>query len=188
MRSFLVFVALALVTVSAEAASYRIDPDHAFALFSTTHLGIGITHGRFDRVAGTFELDEANPTNSSVRIEIDPASVNSGVKKRDRHLVGPDFLHAKQFPKFVFQSRAVRKLSAGRFEVSGTLELRGKKKPVTVVVESTGAGKDPWGGYRAGFKTSFELKRSEYGMSYGLTDGLVGDTVRIEFATEGIRQ
>ncbi|MEO1171918.1 MAG: YceI family protein [Myxococcota bacterium] len=179
---------LVLATSAGPGAEYTIDPDHAFALFSASHLGIGVTHGRFDRVSGSFVLDESSPASSSVVIQIDPASVNSGVKKRDGHLLGPDFLHAKQFPKFTFKSQSVRRLGPGRFEVAGTLELRGKSKPLTVRVESTGQGKDPWGGYRAGFKTSFELKRSEFGMTYGVADGLVGDTVRIEFAAEGIRR
>lgn len=181
-------LAALLVPTSVQAATFEIDGDHAFAIFRAEHIGIGLTYGRFDEVFGSFELNEKNPSASSVEIEIDPASVNSGVKKRDGHLKGPDFLSTKQFREFSFESTSVKRLSKGRFEVKGQLTLRGVKKPLTVIVESTGEGKDPWGGYRAGFKTSFDLKRSEFGMTYGLSNDLVGDTIHIDFAVEGIRK
>lgn len=188
MKKSLLVLAAVLAPSVAQAATFEIDPDHAFAVFRAKHLGIGVTYGRFDDVRGSFELNDGNPSASSVKIEIDPASVNSGVAKRDGHLKGPDFLHSKQFREFSFVSRKVKRLGKDRYEVEGTLTLRGVEKPLTVVVESTGEGKDPWGGYRAGFQTAFDLKRSEFGMTYGLSNNLVGDTIHIEFAVEGIRK
>ncbi|MEM6731760.1 MAG: YceI family protein [Myxococcota bacterium] len=190
MKKTMIVIGLLVVSgaVDARASTYAIDSDHAFAVFRAEHLGIGVTYGRFDKVSGSFELNEKQPSASSVQIMIDPASVNSGVKKRDGHLRGPDFLNAKQFREFSFESSVVKRVGDGRYEVKGTLKLRGVSKPLTVTVVSTGEGRDPWGGYRAGFKTSFELRRSEFGMTYGLSNGLVGDTITVEFAVEGLRK
>lgn len=65
-------------------------------------------------------------------------------------------------------------------------KVDGVTRPLTVKVEHIGSGKDPWGGYRAGFETSFMVKRSDFGMTNML--GSVGDEVRLTVNVEGIRQ
>jgi polyisoprenoid-binding protein YceI len=55
-----------------------------------------------------------------------------------------------------------------------------------VKVRRTGAGKDPWGGYRVGFATAFTLKRSDFGMRHAL--GTVGDEVKVTVNIESVRQ
>jgi polyisoprenoid-binding protein YceI len=49
-------------------------------------------------------LDEANPANSSVEVEIDANSLYSGVDYRDNHLRSADFLDVQQFPTLTFKS------------------------------------------------------------------------------------
>jgi polyisoprenoid-binding protein YceI len=41
-------------------------------------------------------------------------------------------------------------------------------------------------GARAGFETTFTIKRSEYGMNWGVEKGMLGDEVRITVALEGV--
>ncbi|MGD9066870.1 MAG: YceI family protein, partial [Desulfobacterales bacterium] len=64
--------------------------------------------------------------------------------------------------------------------------LLGKTRPITVEVNATGAGKDPWGNFRRGFETSFSIKRSDFGMTFML--GGVSDEVNLTVSVEGIRQ
>ena len=53
-------------------------------------------------------------------------------------------------------------------------------------VTFVGEGKDPFGNYRAGFETTFTIKRSAFGMKYML--GPLSDEVRVILSVEGIRQ
>jgi polyisoprenoid-binding protein YceI len=195
MKSPTVFATAALVsavcvlcTVAAAPAAdmYKVDGVHSMVLFRVKHFGVGYIHGRFNAVAGTFTWDEANPAGSSLEMEVKADSVDTGNPQRDQHLKGPDFFNAKEFSTIAFKSTQVRQLDAHNYEVTGDLTLHGTTRPVTVKLEHVGSGKDPFGGFRTGFETTFTIKRSEFGMKK-LLEG-VGDEVRVTAAFEGTRQ
>jgi polyisoprenoid-binding protein YceI len=117
-------------------------------------------------------------------IEIDAASINTGNKKRDDHLKGPDFFNVKQFPKLTFKSTKVEK-KGDAYSVTGDLTIHGVTKSVTVDVKKTGMGKDPWGNERIGFTTNFTIKRSDYGITH-MANGL-SDEVQLMLSAEAIK-
>jgi polyisoprenoid-binding protein YceI len=168
------------------AETYEIDPVHSAIVFRVNHLGVAYTWGRFNDFSGTFVVDEEKPENSTVELEIKTESVDTNSEKRDKHLRNPDFFDAKTFPVARFESNAVER-DGDTYTVQGTLELHGKKRPVTLVMERVGSAEDPWGGYRTGFTGEHTLKRSEYDINYGL-NGPVGDEVQLFFDFEAIRQ
>lgn len=182
------FALVALLSTPALAAptTYKIDNGHTAALFAVKHLGISHTHGRFNTVAGQFTLDDADPTKSSVSVEIDANSIDSNEKKRDDHLRGPDFFNVKQFPKITFKSTAVKKTGDKQFDVTGDLTIHGVTKSVTLPVTLVGQGQDPWGGTRAGFDAALTIKRADYGVSF-MPEG-IGEDIHIRLAVEGVKQ
>ena len=176
---------LALSLPLAAADTYSVDVTHSAALFSVTHLGISNTHGRFNAIDGTLTWDAADVSKSAISIVIKTESVDSNAEKRDQHLRSPDFFNAKQFPTLTFTSSSFTKVDDSTYTVVGEAELVGNKKPLTVTVKKIGEGKDPWGGYRIGFETSFVLKRSDFGIK-GVPG--VGDDVNVTFAIEGVKK
>ncbi len=187
-------IALALVLLAAPAlaadapppATYEVDPVHSFVLFEVRHLGISEAWGRFDDKSGTIVLDEADPSRSSVALDVVATSVDTGNERRDKDLRGPDFFNAAQFPEISFKSTEVRRRNDGVFVVKGSLTLHGVTKPLTLEVSKTGEGDDPWGGHRVGFRTEFTVRRSEFGMTF-LPD-VAGDEVRLVVAVEAKRR
>ena len=187
-------VTLALVLLSAPAfaaeappsATYDVDPVHSFVLFEVRHLGVSDAWGRFDDKSGTIVLDEADPSRSSVALDVVASSVDTGNERRDKDLRGPDFFNATQFPAISFKSTEVRRRDDGVFLVRGNLTLHGVTKPLTLEVSKTGEGDDPWGGNRVGFRTEFTVRRSEFGMTF-LPD-VAGDEVRLVVAVEAKRR
>lgn len=175
---------LALSLPLAAADTFDVDASHSAALFSVSHLGISNTHGRFNDIAGTLTWD-ADSAKSAISITIKTASVDTAAEKRDQHLRSPDFFNAKQFPDLKFTSTSFTKVDDSTYTVVGEAELVGTKKPLTVTVKKVGEGKDPWGGYRIGFETSFVLKRSDFGIK-GVPG--VGDDVAVTFAIEGVKK
>ncbi|MBI3271103.1 MAG: YceI family protein [Planctomycetes bacterium] len=169
----------------AAVQNFKIDPVHSTAIFRVKHLGASWFYGRFNEVGGAFKVDEKNPAGSSIEVEIKVESVDTHDAKRDAHLKAPDFFNAKQFPSMTFKSKEVKAVDKDVFEVAGDLTLHGVTKPLTVKVERAGAGKDPWGGYRMGFETTFTLKRSDYGMNY-MPEAL-GEDIRVILSVEGMR-
>lgn len=171
----------------AQGVTYRVDPVHSSILFRVKHMNTAYVYGRFNQFSGTLVVDEKSPERSSVQFEIDINSVDTRDAKRDEHLRGPDFFNARQFPKATFKSTRVRKINDTTVEVQGNLTLRGVTKPLTVRVTFTGKGRNPRGQEIIGFETTFTIKRSEFGINYGLNGGL-SDEVRVTISVEAIRQ
>jgi polyisoprenoid-binding protein YceI len=173
-------------SVAYSAETYKLDPAHTSIVFRVKHLGIAYVFGRFNGPTGAFVLDESAPSKSAVEIQAETKNIDTAVEKRDTHLKSPDFFNAGEYPLVSFKSKSVKKLSETTYEVSGDLTLLGKTRPMTVEVNATGAGKDPWGNFRRGFETSFSIKRSDFGMGFMM--GGVSDEVNLTVSVEGIRQ
>jgi polyisoprenoid-binding protein YceI len=175
-------------SVSAQAADYEIDTKgaHAFVQFKIQHLGYSWLLGRFNTFEGDFSYDKATPEKSEIEIVIETASIDSNHAERDKHLKGADFLNVDEFPKAVFKSTGFEIKDDDNAIVTGTFMLHGVKKTINFPIEKIGEGKDPWGGYRAGFAGKTRLKLSDYGISYDL--GPASTHVELELHIEGIRK
>ncbi|MFQ3611884.1 MAG: YceI family protein [Fimbriimonadales bacterium] len=174
--------------IQAQAVTYRIDPVHTFVVFRVKHMNTGFAYGRFNTISGTLVVDERNPGNSSIEFEIDASSVDTGNNDRDNHLRSPDFFNARQFPKITFKSTRVRRINDNTVEVTGNLTLRGQTRPLTTRVTFTGKGRNQRGQELIGFETTFTIRRSQFGMTYGLQGNGLADEVRVTVSVEGIRQ
>jgi polyisoprenoid-binding protein YceI len=180
----LAFATLAGGGTASAADSYAIDASHTAALFKINHLGFSNTWGRFNDVSGTVVWDDADPAASSVKVAIKTASIDTGTADKDKHLKSGDFFSVKEFPELTFVSKSVAK-AGDTYEVTGDFTLHGVTKTITVPVTKMGAGKDPWGKDRIGFDAQFSIKRSDYGMAFGLPG--IGDEVTIVFASEAVK-
>lgn len=175
----------------ATEGAYTIDAVHSSALFSAVHLGMSRFYGRFNEMGGELSFDPKDPTKSTIKVEIAAASVDSNDTKRDQHLAGPDFFSAKEFETISFESKSVavkRKATdedALQLEVTGMLDMLGKKREVTAVVDLVGSGPGMRGGELIGFHTVFEINRSEWGMDY--MNGPLSDEVEIILSLEAKR-
>jgi polyisoprenoid-binding protein YceI len=169
---------------TADKGNYRIDPEHSTVHFTIGHLGLARFTGRFNQIKGDIVVDGAGDGNK-VKAEIDVASIDTNSEKRDKHLRSPDYFNAVQFPKMTFESTKVSLPPGAEGTMTGNLTMHGVTKPVTFKVRQIGAGKDPWGGYRAGYVATTTLKRSDFGMK--LSAG-VGDEVEVSLGIEAIKQ
>ena len=170
-----------------ESATYRVDPGHSVVLFRTRHLGLSYFHGRFDEVGGEVVYDAEHPERSSVTITVRADSVDTNSDDRDAHLRSPDFFSAKEFPKITFESSAVESTKDG-LEVTGALSFHGVTKTITIAVDRVGEGSSPFGDYRMGFETVFEIDPRDYGVRYMQDPKMLGPGVRLTVALECIRE
>jgi len=148
------------------ASTWVIDPVHSFAEFSVKHMMVATAKGRFTKLEGTLQLDEANPANSSVVASIDISSVDTGEPKRDAHLRADDFFLAEQHPQATFRSTRVEQTDEEHAKVYGDLTIRGVSRPVVLDVEFEGQGKDAYGNQRAGFTVTTAIDRLDYGIKW----------------------
>jgi len=173
-------------------STWKIDPNHTLVQFVGKHMLITTVRGRFKSVRGTITLDEANPANSSVEVEMDTASLDSGVDYRDNHLKSADFLEAEKYPLVTFKSTRVEPVDAEHAKVAGDLTIHGVTREVVLDTELTGRGKDPMGNQVVAFEATTTINRKDYGLNWNValeTGGwLVGDTIKIEISAEGHKQ
>lgn len=163
---------------------FQVDPVHSSVLFKVKHVDVGHYFGRFLEFDGTLELDEDNPSNSSIDLTVETASVETDNSDRNDHLRSPDFFNVEQFPVITFESTSVEEVESGVYEVTGEFTLHGTTEEITVEVEKTGQGQGPDGNNRVGFETRFQINRSDYGMDNLM--GAVNDEVQLIIATEWI--
>lgn len=183
----LMLIGMAGMFQLADAAdTYEVDASHSMIIFRAKHMGVSYNYGRFNEFSGNLAVDETDAANSMIELEVKAASVDTGDEKRDQHLRSPDFFDAKQFPVITFKSTEVKKVDEDTLEVTGDLKLHGVKKSVTVEVAITGKGKNQQGTALIGFETTFTIKRSEFGMDYGI--GAVSDDIRITVSVEGMKK
>ena len=182
---------LALVSLffvgSVSAAEYTIDPTHTFPNFTISHLGFSTMHGTFTGTKGKLMMDQSAGT-GSVDITIDASSVFTGFGKRDDHLRSPDFFNVVEFPNITFKSTSVKFNGMSSAKVMGDLTIMGVSKPVTLDVDKITCGKHPFNpkiNEVCGFNATTSIKRSEFGVKYGLP--AIGDDVMIMLEVEATR-
>ena len=165
-------------------ALYEIDTTHSMIIFRAKHNGVSYNYGRFNEFTGEIMINAIAVPESMVEFEVKAASVDTGNEKRDQHLRSSDFFSAKQFPLITFKSTKVSAKEGEEdiLEVTGDLELHGVKKSITVDVEVTGRAKGKEGESLIGFESTFTIKRSEFGMTYGM--GPVSDDIRLTVSIE----
>lgn len=188
-KTLLALSATALLSTSlmTHAADYKFDKEgqHAFVQFRIQHLGYSWLYGTFKDFDGTFTFDEANPAADKVNVTLNTASLDTNHAERDKHIRSADFLNTAKFPQATFASTNVKK-EGKDYKITGDLTLNGVTKPVTLDAKLLGEGKDPWGGYRAGFEASGKIILKEFNISKDL--GPASQTAELIISVEGVRQ
>lgn len=175
--------------------TWNLDPAHTAVEFAVKHMMFTTVRGRFKNLTGTIHVDEQDLGKSRVEVDIEAASIDTGVADRDAHLRSADFLDVENHPRLTFRSTRIEGAYAkegDRFRIVGQLTIRGTSMEVTLDAAFEGLGKDPWGGERAGFAARTEIDRREWGLKWNQaleTGGvLVGHAVRIEIEAQAVKQ
>jgi len=188
MKKFLFASAFAatLLTPLANAADYIIDHKgaHASVNFKIKHLGYSWLTGRFDNFDGKFSYDKTNVAASKLSISIDTSSINSNHAERDKHLRSDDFLDVSEYAKAEFVSSSITGTD-DKLVVKGMFTFHGVSKEITIDAAKIGEGKDPWGGYRAGFSGTTRIAMKDFGIPTNL--GPASTHVELSFHIEGVK-
>src|SRR3954467_13286232 len=120
------------------ADKYEVDPVHSSIVFKVVHMETGEFWGRFNKVSGSFEYDEADPGKSKMTFSVPMDSLDTNHPKRDADLKGPDFFSAKEFKEITFNSTEIKKSGDKKLEVTGQLTMHGQSKPITVTINMRG--------------------------------------------------
>jgi polyisoprenoid-binding protein YceI len=169
-------------------SSWQLDQNHTQIGFSAKHMMITTVKGFFRSVRGTIIYDEFDPSRSSVEVEIDTTSLDSGSEARDNHVKSVDFLDIENFPLITFKSTHVEPLGVDHARVIGDLTIKGVTREVALDTELTGRGKVPGGTAIIGFDARTQIERSDFGITMNMaleTGGVfVSEVVKIEISAQ----
>jgi polyisoprenoid-binding protein YceI len=168
------------------------DKAHSDVHFSIRHMMISTVRGRFEEFGGTFEVNEADPTQSKIEMVIQAASINTKEPQRDNHLRSADFLDVEKYPTITFNSTRIEKIDDTHGRVFGDLTIKDITKEVVLDVEYAGQAKSPYGVISAGFEATTKINRKDWDLTWNValeTGGmLVGDELKIEIELELMKQ
>lgn len=200
MRSFgMIVVALFAVSAAAQVpgsrdlaavsgGTYSADPEHTLVTWTLDHLGFTPYTGIFGGVTGTLTIDPKQPDAARVDVTIPVAKVTTASAGLTSHLLRPgkdgarpDFFGPTPAAARFVSSRLVTSGQTGK--LTGDFTLNGVTRPVMLDVTFYGAGKLPaemGGKENIGFRATGSIKRSDFGLGFGVP--MVGDTVTLEIA------
>lgn len=174
-------------TAFAAAERYNVDASHTNILVSVSHLGFSDMVLEALQPEGTLFFDQESPQNSSIEITLKAQNIDGDDEKFNAHLQSADFFDTANFPKITFNSTKIDVTGEDTGVVSGDLTLLGITKPVSLDVKFNKAGTNPFTQAETiGFSAKGKLKRSEFGMGYGLP--AIGDDITININLEAIKQ
>lgn len=178
--------ALTKVPSEVQPGDYKLDPEHGKITWSVDHLGFSTYVGQFVNVQAELKLDPANPSASTLTATIPLTDVASNSDGLNRHLQTADFFDTANHPVATFRSTRITADADDRDEatVHGELTLRGVTRPVIMEVEFNQAGPTR-GGYKAGFDGEATIKRSDFGINFGLP--ALGDEVKLHIEGEFVK-
>lgn len=184
----LIIGTIAFSCLPALAETYVIDTTgaHASINFEVNHVGFSWLTGRFNDFSGEFTYDPKDVAASTINVTINTNSVDSNHAERDKHLRSADFLNVEKFPTATFVSKKIVLDDDNEFDIVGDLTLNGVTRSVTIEVEKVGEGKDPWGGYRAGFEGETEFSMRDFNIKQDL--GPASQNVKLKLHVEGVKK
>jgi polyisoprenoid-binding protein YceI len=168
----------------------RLTGANTHVSFAVRWLGALTVRGRFAGVEGTLRIPDGCIEAASISVDVECASIRTGIGLRDHHLSGASFLDAERYPLISFRSARIERPD-GVLIVMGRLVLRGVERDVSLRCPLEYAGAAGEGGMRSLVRvhSAFQVPREPYGI--GAADGLrrfnplmraIGDrvTVRVE--------
>lgn len=170
---------------AAWADSYTIDSRHTFPVFEVSHFGFSLQRGRFNKVSGKLEIDPAGKR-ASVEVSIDTASVDMGFEDWNKHMRGERFFQTDKHPQARFVARDFAMDPDQPTPVNGELTLLGVTRPIVLRVSQWRCAKHPLLPRQlCGADLEATVKRSEFGMNYGLPG--IGDEVKLSIPVEALK-
>jgi polyisoprenoid-binding protein YceI len=179
----------ALAKPSAPVGTYKLDSDHTQIVFEIRHMGISTFFGRFGKISGAVNFDQAAPEKGALDVTIDMHDIETHLPGLDS-VVANDLFQADKFPTATFTATKIEKRSDNTGVVTGDLTIAGVTRPVVLNVTFNGGrgSGEPMQPYRIGFDATATLKRSDFGLTHVIWTGFVADDVQLLIEAEAVRK
>lgn len=170
-------VVLAATPAGAQAVEFnQLQLDKSAVTFVYRQMNVPV-EGRFRRFKGQVGFDPARPAAARAEIEIELASIDTGLPEANEEVAGKPWFDTRAYPLARFVATAIKPLGNQRFDVAGRLSIKGRALDVSTPVSFRQEGA------HAVFEGTFTLKRADYAIGEGIWAdfGTVANEVQIKF-------
>jgi polyisoprenoid-binding protein YceI len=179
MKKILLPILLFLTAIMAPAAfaqtrPHIVDQAHSQINFVAEARFISL-HGFFEKWDAEVQLDPAKIENSSFKLTIDAASINTRVQRRDDHLRAKDFFDVATYPQIILISKKITKTGDKTYTVTGDLSFHGVTKQIDVQISQVFYENN-----RGRFRATFPINRKEFGITYDSKMNPIEDVVQVQ--------
>ena len=178
----LAFAFFSLFSLSARAQE-KLIADQSSISFTSKQMGVPVD-GRFGKFDAQLSFDPKQSATAKIAFIVDIASAIIGDADTVKELRKPEWFNLVKFPSATFQSSSVKPLGAGKFEVLGTLTIKGNAQPISTIVQLSQKGGITM------VEGSFPLKRLDFKLGDGdwKDVGVVANevAVRLKLTLSGI--
>lgn len=173
----IVLLSAALTGGIAAAVEFKqVQANESSVTFGYKQMGVAM-EGKFAKFTAQTTFDPAKLAKSQARIEINLASIDTGVEEANDEVKGKLWFNTQAFPSASFVSTGVKALGGNRYEATGKLTIKGKTLDVVAPFsfETNGA--------RGIFDGLFTIGRLDYNIGEGIWADVsaVANEVRIKF-------
>jgi len=189
MKNLILTIALifcAILTTIAQT-TWTADKAHSVIGFTVPHMVVSEVDGRFKDFDATLTASKEDFSDAQINFSAKATSVDTGIERRDNHLRSGDFFDVENTPDISFTGASFKKVSEGKYALTGDLVMHGVTKSVALDVKYNGSI-DTGKGLKAGFKVSGTINRKDFGLTYGnaLEAGglVIGEEIQIDIKLE----
>jgi polyisoprenoid-binding protein YceI len=123
------------------AGTWQLDPKRTTVELHTTAMwGRVKVVGTVDAVQGSGTIGDEGAV--SGELVLDAASIDTGIRRRDKHLRGKDFLDVSTYPTLTFTASEATSLPDGTVVLKGSLQVKDQTHPIEVVVTLTASSNE----------------------------------------------
>ena len=145
--------------------------DSARVVFHVSNAGLDV-EGTVAGIEADIKFQKNKPNKSLFTATATSATIQTGIKLRDKHLKKPDYFDSEKYPAIKIVSKQIIKSKDG-FESLSSITIKGVTKDITIPFTFSQTNS------KAEFKGSFSLNRLDFGI--GEKSIILSDTVEVEF-------
>ena len=118
------------------AGTWNLVPDRSAITFKIKNMwGLLTVKGKFTEFSGDGQLTDKGAV--SGRVDLRVASLSTGIRRRDQHLLSPDFFDAERFPQITVVVTALQPITGSAAELRASFAIKGITDPVPLPVTIT---------------------------------------------------
>ena len=172
----LLTAALILAALAPAAQAQQVLPAQSEIGFVSKQMGVPV-EGKFKLWTAQISFDPKKPEAGKIGFTIQTGSASFGSAETDAEVPKAPWFNAAKFPQASFQSNTIKALGGGKFEVQGSLLIKGASQPVVVPVSVTQAGTNSTA------TGSFVIKRLDFKIGEGewADTSMVANDVQVKF-------